>query len=70
MQAMKMKKAKNPIVLTFSAMLDTGENRPSQPAKMAETRPTHPIHLGTAEVFSTAMAKSGVVTPQTKMSPK
>jgi hypothetical protein len=67
---MKMKNAKKPIVLMFSTMLEIGERRPSHPAKRAATMPTQPIHRGTTRVLSTAIAKSGVVTPQTKMSPK
>jgi hypothetical protein len=57
-------------VLTPSTRLDTGERMPSHPAKTAETIPTQPIRRGAAEVLSTATAKSGVVTPQMRMSPK
>ncbi len=41
MLAMKVKNAKNPIVVSPSMTLDTGASSPSQPAKTATTRPSH-----------------------------
>jgi hypothetical protein len=50
---MKTKNARKPIKLMPSTMLDSGDRRPSQPAKTAETMPTS--QRGAAEVFSTAI---------------
>jgi hypothetical protein len=69
MLAIHTKKATKPMNVRPSMMLDAGPNTPSQPAKNAVTKPSQPIHLGTARVLSAAQAYIGTTTPQSRTSP-
>ena len=50
------KKARNPIEVSPSITLESGANRPSQPAKMAAINPRYPTQRGNAPVVRIATA--------------
>ena len=61
---MKMKKPMKPTVEIPEMTDDAGLSSPNHPARTPTSRPSQPIHRGSARVVRMATAYSGMTTPQ------
>jgi hypothetical protein len=66
---MKTKKPMNPMLEIVEITDDAGLSSPNQPASVPTSRPSHPIHRGSARVVRMATAYSGTTTPKPRKLP-
>jgi hypothetical protein len=69
MLSMKTKKPMNPMLEIVEITDDAGLSSPNQPASAPTSRPSHPIHRGSARVVRMATAYSGTTTPKPRKLP-
>jgi len=64
MLSMKTKKPMKPMLEIVEITDDAGLSSPNQPASAPTSKPSHPIHRGSARVVRMATAYSGTTTPK------